>query len=203
MGQREMTQPTVTPQPPVVGAKTGAQSQVGSSSGPQHGGQPGRPQTAARVYAMTQQQAQATLEVVTGILSIFNANARILIDSSVTHCFVANSYVMHLGRESKKLDMPMIVSTLVGETLRINEVYPGCLVMVQKYELPVDLSPLEMYDFDVILGMDWLSKHNMVIDCFSKTVTFKKSGDMEFSFQGERKILPFCLISWVAVNRCL
>ena len=34
-------------------------------------------------------------------------------------------------------------------------------------------------------------------------MTFKKSGDMEFSFQGERKILPSCLISSMAVNKCL
>ena len=54
-------------------------------------------------------------------------------------------------------------------------IYPGCMVMVQEHELPVDLLPLEMYDFDVILEMDWLSKHNVVIDCFSKIVTFKKS----------------------------
>ena len=110
---------------------------------------------------------------------------------------------MHLGRESKRLEMPMTVGTLIGETLKIDVVYPGCLVMVQEYKLPVDLLPLEMYNFDVILGMDWLSKHNAVIDCFSKTVTFKKSGDMEFSFQGERKILPSCLISSMAINRCL
>ena len=54
--------------------------------------------------------------------------------------------------------------------------------MVQEYELPVDLLPLEMYDSDVILGMKWLSKYNAVIDCCSKMVTFKKSGDLEFSF---------------------
>ena len=42
-----------------------------------------------------------------------------------------------------------------------------------------------------------------MVDCFSKIVTFKKSGGMEFSFQKERKILPSCLISSMAVNRCL
>ena len=112
-------------------------------------------------------------------------------------------YVMHLGGESKKLDNPMIVSTLVGETLRIDTIYPNCVVMVQGYELLINLLPLEMHDFDVILRMDWLSKCNAVVDCFSKIVTFKKSEDMEFSFQGERKILPSCLISSMAVNRCL
>ena len=123
----------------------------------------------------------------TSILSISNSGARILVDLGATHSFVAILYVMHLGGESKKLDNPMIVSTLVGETLRIDTIYPNCVVMVQGYELLIDLLPLEMHDFDVILGMDWLSKYNAVVDYFSKTVTFKKSGDLEFSFQGERK----------------
>ena len=132
---------------------------------------------------MTQQQAQATPEVVTSILFISNADARVLIDPGATHSFVANSYVTHLGRKFKRLDSPIVVSTLVGGTLRIDVVYPDCRVMVQEHELSVDLLPLEMCDFDVILGMDWLAKHNAIIDCFSKTVVFRKSGDLEFCFK--------------------
>ena len=113
---------------------------------------------------------------------VSNADARILIDSSATHSFVVNSYAMHLGRESRILDIPMVISTPVGETLRIDVVYPSCMVMVQNHELPANLFPLQMCEFDIILGMDWLSKHNVVIDCFSKTMTFKKSRDLEFTF---------------------
>ena len=55
----------------------------------------------------------------------------------------------------------------------------------------------------MILGMDLLSKHNARIDCFSKTATSKNLGDLEFTFQRERKVLSFCLISMMATNRCL
>ena len=124
--------------------------------------------------------------MVTGILPVSNADARVLIDPGATHSFVANSYVTHLGRKFKRLDILMVISTLVGETLRIDVVYPDCRVMVQEHELSVDLLPLEMCDFDVILGMDWLAKHNAIVDCFSKIVVFRKSGDLEFCFQVER-----------------
>ena len=107
---------------------------------------------------MTQQQAQATPEIVIGILPVSNSDAKILVDSDATHSFVATSYVMHLDGESKKLDNPMIVSTLMGETLRIDAIYPNCVVMVQGYELLINLLPLEMHGFHVILGMDQLSK---------------------------------------------
>ena len=60
-----------------------------------------------------------------------------------------------------------------------------------------------MYNFDVILGIEWFSKHNAMIDYFSKTMTFKKSRDLEFTFQGERKVLSSCFIFMMAANRCL
>ena len=68
--------------------------------------------------------------MVIGILPISNADARILIDPGATHSFVANSYVTHLGREFKRLDILMVVSTPVGETLRIDVVYLDCRVTV-------------------------------------------------------------------------
>ena len=37
--------------------------------------------------------------------------------------------------------------------------------------------PLELYDFDLILGMDWLSKHKAQVDCFTKTVIIQGIGD--------------------------
>ena len=55
----------------------------------------------------------------------------------------------------------------------------------------------------LILGMDWLAKHNAIVDCFSKIVIFKKSRDLEFCFQGERKVLPSCIISAMEAKRCL
>ena len=60
----------------------------------------------------------------------------------------------------------MNVNTPVGENLRIDAVYLNCIVKVQGNELLVDLLLLEMVDFDVILGMDWLAKHNAIVDSF-------------------------------------
>ena len=90
--------------------------------------------------------------MVIGILFVSNVDAKILIDPGVIHSFVTNSYAMHLGRESRRVDIPTIVSTLVGETLRTDVVCPSCMVMVQKHELSTDLFPLKMCDFVVILG---------------------------------------------------
>ena len=57
VGQRERTQPTNSPQSMAARDRTGAQAQVSLSTGPQQGGQLGRPRTVTRVYAITQQEA--------------------------------------------------------------------------------------------------------------------------------------------------
>ena len=44
----------------------------------------------------------------------------------------------------------------------------GCEVLVESVILKVNLIPLEMHDFDVILGMDWLSTHRASVDYFTK-----------------------------------
>ena len=45
--------------------------------------------------------------------------------------------------------------------------------------LKANLFPLEMFDFDVILGMDWLSNHRTSMNCFTKRIRFEKLGYLE------------------------
>ena len=62
-------------------------------------------------------------------------------------------------------------------------------------ELLVDLLPFDMHDFDVILGMDWLSSYYVCLDCFRKEVVFRLPCEPEFKFVRERNVTPTCLIS--------
>ena len=54
--------------------------------------------------------------------------------------------------------MPIRVSTPVGESVIVEKVHRSCLVNFVGSNTYVDLVILEMVDFDVILGMTWLSQ---------------------------------------------
>ena len=69
--------------------------------------------------------------------------------------------------------------------------------------LKVNLISLEMWDFDVILGMDWLSTQQASVDCFTKKVVFQKARFLELEFEGDRKILPTCVILALEAKRFL
>ena len=62
---------------------------------------------------------------------------------------------------------------------------------------------VEGCDFDVILGMDWLSTHQASMDCFTKKVIFRKPGFPELEFEGDRRVLPICVISVLEAKRLL
>ena len=51
--------------------------------------------------------------------------------------------------------------------------------------------------------MDWLSTHKVSADCFTKIVVFKKPGLSELEFEGDRIVLPMCVISALKVKRLL
>ena len=59
--------------------------------------------------------------------------------------------------------------------------------------LYANLVEIEMRDFDVILGMDWLNAHYVMIDCHRKRVRFSPPNVNPFEFQGTPRSLCFKL----------
>jgi len=59
-----------------------------------------------------------------------------------------------------------------------------CPIVIEGRKPPAILVVFKMLGFDVILGLDWLSKHYASIDCQEKVVTFRPPGDVEFCFDG-------------------
>ena len=68
----------------------------------------------------------------------------------------------------------------------LNRVYIDCPIRIQKYEFLGDLIELSFREFDVILGMDWLSRHQVVVDFIMKRVTLRTLSGEEVTFIGER-----------------
>ena len=152
---------------------------------------------------MTKQEAQATPEVVTGMLTIFCWEAHILIDPGSTHSFISRTFATHADRELRPLDYGLVVATPLGDSLLAESVYRDCIIRVGSCDMKVDLIPLDIFYFDAILGMDWLANYHATVDCFRKEVTFRRPDEPEIVFYGERRILPSCVISAVTARKWL
>ena len=169
----------------------------------QQRGQTGRPTTQARLHAMTQQEGRTSPEVIIGTLYVFDYPAVTLIDPGATHSFMSSRMAVLANVPSSPLLGDWQVSLPSGDVLRVAWVYKNCKITVGDHSLEVNLIPLDMVDLDVILGMDFLEKHQAVVDCFRKTVLFRSPGKPEFTFCGERNNLSTCLISALSAEKLL
>ncbi|XP_020524745.1 uncharacterized protein LOC110007553 [Amborella trichopoda] len=153
-----------------------------------------RPKTQGRVFALTKQEAKASISVIRGTLSICGVRAKALIDPCSSHSFVAPHFACHLTVTPTCLNYTLTVSTLVGDSLETDRVFRQCGINIDGCDLPVDLILLDIQDFDVILGMDWLYTYHATVNCHEKMVTFKCLDQVVLHFEGTRDISPLHLI---------
>ena len=117
--------------------------------------------------------------------------ARVLFDSGASHSLVATSRVKELGLKVETLEEPLHVSSLLGTGVRIDQICQDCELEISRILLTMDLKVMDMSEFDVILGMDWLTAHQVVIDYDRNRVTIYTLGGSHFIFQGNKiDVLP-------------
>ena len=84
-----------------------------------------------------------------------------------------------------------------------DQILRACTVLIDGRELFVDLVVLDMFDYEVILGMDWLSKYHASIDCKKKIVIFRPPGEEEFLLFATSNKLRTPVISAMKAKRLL
>ena len=133
-----------------------------------------RPQGApARVFTMTQGEADATpTDVICGNILVNGIIAYVLFDSGASHTFIARAFVKELGTEPEVLNVGYVVALPSGKTMRSNKVIKNCPIQIRDQILHADPVILDLVDFDLILGMDWLARYHATIQCREKKVVF-------------------------------
>ena len=111
-----------------------------------------------------------------------NKNAYTLFDTGATHSFISARFVKLIGLSPRPLDISLCVSTPLKDTIMSTLVCKDCKITISGHDQIVDLIILTMYDFDVILGMDWLRKQRANVDCYRKIIQFKPPNCPSFEF---------------------
>ena len=85
----------------------------------------------------------------------------------------------------------MVVSVPNGDTMISERILPGNRLVIQNKDFPIDLIVLGIHDFDIVLGMDWLSRHRATLDNYKKEVRLVWLEEPGMIFQGiKREIAP-------------
>lgn len=131
-----------------------------------------------QTFMMSLEKAQDFRDVVTGTIFVDSFPAVALFDSGASYSFIYVQFMTHIGVKSKPLPQGLNILTGTG----LVEVDGFCAYFVYGCEFPARLVEFPMDNFDVILGMDWLSARHAMIECYEGRVFFRAPGEEEFSF---------------------
>jgi hypothetical protein len=123
----------------------------------------------ARVNHVDAQEAQQAPGVVLGEFLVEFTPATVLFDLGASHSFIAAKFVEKHGIPSTPLAVPLVTRTPGSDLLcklRCSQVR----ILLSGVVFLADLTILPSQGIDVILGMDWLTKHKGIISYASKTV---------------------------------
>ena len=78
------------------------------------------------------------------------------------------------------------MSSPLGIRAKIGMICRGCELEISRTLLTLDLRIMDMSEFDVILGMDWLTAYRVVIDCERRRVTAYTQDSTRVVFQRDK-----------------
>ncbi|GJV45149.1 putative reverse transcriptase domain-containing protein [Tanacetum coccineum] len=134
------------------------------------GNQAGNGKARARAYAVGNAGTNPDSNVVTGMFLLNHRYASILFDTGADRSFVSTAFSSLIDIVPSTLDHDYDIELVDEKIIRVNAIIRGCTLNFLNHPFNVDLMPIELGSFDVIIGMDWLSKFHAVIVCDEKIV---------------------------------
>ncbi|XP_052883560.1 uncharacterized protein LOC128292709 [Gossypium arboreum] len=103
------------------------------------------------------------------------------------HSYIASNVFETLGISVESTTSEVTVLSLLGLSVRVSKIYRNVPLVVQGTIFLMDLMDLLFGEFDIILGMDWLVKHQVSLNCATKKVVLRTGVGNEVVVIGERR----------------
>jgi hypothetical protein len=124
----------------------------------------------------------------------------VLFDSGASHSFISTVYVGKHNLPLALLRCQMIVSSPGGDMparqlcLKVN-------LKIRAVDFVANLIVLESKGIDVILGMGWLSKYKVLINCAKKSIKMTTPEGKEMEFIAEPVVTTKGVANYAKVNQ--
>ncbi|GJS33003.1 putative reverse transcriptase domain-containing protein [Tanacetum coccineum] len=148
------------------------------------GNRAGNGNAVARAYVVGSAGTNPNSNVVTGTFLLNNRYASILFDTGADRSFISTAFSSLIDIIPTALDHGCDVELADGRIIWVNTLIRGCTLNFLNHPFNIDLMPVEIGSFDVIIGMDWLAKYHAVIVCDEKPVRVP-FGDKTLIFHGD------------------
>jgi hypothetical protein len=151
------------------------------------------------VNHVAMKEAQTAPNIIIGMILVNDNNAIVLFNFGASHSFVAASFVQKYNMPLSMLKNRMIVTSPGGD-MHARHMCSKVSILIGGVEFLANLIVLESKGIDVILGMDWLSKHNGLIDCAKKAVRLTPSSGKELEYIAENLVMDKVTSNRIMLN---
>ncbi|GJZ62040.1 putative reverse transcriptase domain-containing protein [Tanacetum coccineum] len=130
-----------------------------------------------RSYLLRDKNAHQDPNVVTGMFLLNQHLAKVLFDSGADKSFVSISLASMINIPPITLDITYDIEMADGNLVGTNTVIHGCTLILQNQPFEIELMTIKLGSFDVVIGMDWLSKYHARIICDEKVIHIPIDGE--------------------------
>ncbi|GJU01043.1 putative reverse transcriptase domain-containing protein [Tanacetum coccineum] len=116
-----------------------------------------------RAYALGGRDASPDSNVITGTFLLNNRYATILFFTGADKSFVSNTFSALINITPTTLESHYDVELADGKIIGVNIIIHGCALNFMNYPFNIDLMLVPLGSFDIIIGIDWLTKYHGVI----------------------------------------
>ncbi|GKC32515.1 putative reverse transcriptase domain-containing protein [Tanacetum coccineum] len=153
-----------------------------------------------RAYLLRDKNAHQDPNVVTGTFLLNQHLAKVLFDSGANKSFVSISLASKLNIPPITLDTTYDIEMADGNLVGTNTIIQGCTLILLNQPFEIDLMPIKLGSFDIVIGMDWLSKYHARIICDEKVVHIPIDGET-LIIRGDQSKTRLSLISCIKTER--
>ncbi|KAA3461275.1 DNA/RNA polymerases superfamily protein [Gossypium australe] len=128
-------------------------------------------------YGILAREEASSPDVITGIFTLYDTSVIALIDPGSTHSYICMNLVFSKTLHVESTGFVIKVSNPLGKSVLVDKVCRNYPLMFRDIYFPTNLMLLPFDEFDIILGMDWLTLHDAIVNCKRKTINLKCPND--------------------------
>jgi hypothetical protein len=153
-----------------------------------------------KVNHVAVEEAQEAPDMVIGTFFVNDTSAVVLFDSGASHSFIFTAYVEKHNLPIALLRCQMIVSSPGGD-MPTRQLCPKVNLKIRGLDFVTNMIVMESKGIDIILGMDWLSKHKVLINYTKKSIKLTTPDGKELEFVAEPVVTAKGVTNHAKVNQ--
>ncbi|GKA43852.1 putative reverse transcriptase domain-containing protein [Tanacetum coccineum] len=130
-----------------------------------------------RAFGLGVAEAPQDPNVMTGTFSLNDHFSTVLFDSGADYSFISTKFLPLINMKPSVVSPGYEIEIASGIIVEANKIIRGCRLELDGHTFIIDLIPFGYSNFDMVIGMDWLSKMRAKIVCYETIIQILLSNE--------------------------